>query len=496
MFEVKAGSGRVARPRPGAEQLAADDGFVLERAGREARSHAGVGADRFVEVEVVVGCRGDGARAVGDGREGERKGAVGAPAADLGVGRDARGEVVLEAQHAVGFGDELEQPRRVVVVLRIGGGRQLKAGAEERAALRARDVAVGVADVGVDAGVLAAEVEARRQVEQRVGLVGDRRVATHERRIEAQARAVVRPEAAAEIDVAAELAVAGIARRELGDGRHGRALGREVDGAADRPVGRHAAQHRRGPAEHFYAVDAGQVDVEDRRHAVQAVERHVAGAEQEAADLHAVVVGALGVERPDRRIVVDRIDQGARLVPLDVLLGIGRRAERRVHVVAIAELADAAAARDVAAGIDGQGIADLGLRRRRVGLHAHRVELHGAAGVGPAGDRHGVGRREAIGHTGARQQPLQGLLGGHGAADGAAGLARHGSGVDGDLQAGLLAEGGQRLGERLGRDVERRGATGLGFQRRGLDGRRLRRCLGGDEHADRRQGDRCQLEFR
>ena len=177
-----------------------------------------------------------------------------------------------------------------------------------------------------------------------------------------------------------------------------------------------------------------------------------------------------GHARPQCRVAGQHVGQGAGLLVLHVLLGVGRLAERRVHEVAVAEQADLAAARDLAAGIGGRQVADLGLRRRRGGLHAHGIELHGARARTGSGTRHrdGIGRGELVGQARSGEELAQRLLRRHRAVHAAARLAGDSRRIDGDLHAGLAAERRQRLRQRLRGDVEIGGAACLRLERRFL----------------------------
>ena len=230
-----------------------------------------------------------------------------------------------------------------------------------------------------------------------------------------------------------------------------------------------------------------QIDRVLRGDAIQAVERHVVRPEREATNDERVAVGALGVQRADRRVVGDRFVDRPRLVVLNILLRVGRRAERRVHVVAVAERTDAAATRHLAAGEGRHQVADLRLGRCHIALHVDRIELEGAgrhrrAGAGT--DGHGVagdGRCQA----GSEEQAIDCLLGRHAAARARARLALHNGAAYRDLPAALLAEQSEGARQRLRRDVEGADRRGL----RLLDGwnllcrRHARQC---------RRGHRCR----
>ena len=165
-----------------------------------------------------------------------------------------------------------------------------------------------------------------------------------------------------------------------------------------------------------------------------------------------------GKSRAHRRIVDQHVANGLRLLVLRLLRRVARLVERRVHHRAIAEQAELAAGRDLAAGIGRRQVVDHRLRRHGKALHLHRIELQArpAACSPRAGplqrDRGGV--REAVGKARASQQRAERLIGCHRSDDAGRRCAAHEGGIDADLQARLTAEGGQAVVQGLGRDVE------------------------------------------
>lgn len=194
-------------------------------------------------------------------------------------------------------------------------------------------------------------------------LVIDAGVAFALRQVDPRAEAIVFPETLADIEVMTDapfaVDVGGVtAQRHIAG-----AFWLQVDAAADAGTGRgHAVDEGIGAFEHFHAFQCIGGNDLPGQDAVQAVIGNIIAIEWQAAnheDLR-LVGEARGLAH--RGIVEQHIGNVFRLLVLDQLLGVGRRAEWHVHHVLIAQHAQLAAARDLTASIDrGQGVGGWGL---------------------------------------------------------------------------------------------------------------------------------------
>ena len=91
----------------------------------------------------------------------EHRGVVAAPGAGLDEAGQAFEDIVLEAQGAVDVVALQPLPGLIGAALRVGRRWQRHAGRQEHAALESADVALQVADVGIEPRPLAAIVQAR-----------------------------------------------------------------------------------------------------------------------------------------------------------------------------------------------------------------------------------------------------------------------------------------------------------------------------------------------
>lgn len=482
----------VLRPDLRLHVVADQSRLVPDRTGIEDAAQPGFRGQHLGVLQELPGGQGRGVAAVVDDVlvEEDRRD-VGALGADLEEAGEPGRNVVLEAQRAVQVVGLQALPWLIGASVGIGRRRELHPCRHEDAALEGADVASQETDITVDPRRVATEVEAQRQGQPLRRLIVHRRLAAGIGRVGPQTDRLVGTEAAADIDRAAELGIGQIERARLGNRLVGGALGHQVDGAAD-GARQGAVQKGRGAAEHLDPFDAGRVRLAGHD-AVKAAQPVVVVGHEDAAD-HGAVVEHVAV-RPAQAnggIAGEHVGQRARLLTLDVFLGVDRLAERRVHEVAVAEQADLAAARDLAAGVGGRQVADLGLRWRRARLHAHGIELHGAR-PGRARDRDGIGGGELVRQTRASEELAQSLFRRHRAVDAAARLAGDGRRINGDLHAGLSAERCQGLRERLRRDVEARCATGLGLGLLALRRLCLCECCRCRPHRDGRQQQRSGI---
>ena len=117
-----------------------------------------------------------------------------------------------------------------------------------------------------------------------------------------------------------------------------------------------------GAFEHFHALQRIGGNDLPGQYAVQAVIGNIIAIERQAANHEDLRLVGEARGLPHRGIVEQHIGVVFRLLILDQLLGVGRRAERHVHHVLIAEHAQLAAARNLTASVDrGQGVGCRGL---------------------------------------------------------------------------------------------------------------------------------------
>ncbi len=234
---------------------------------------------------------------------------------------------------------------------------------EERG--RRRDVLRRMVDVERGAEAVAAIVDAEGGHAHLDGVLVERRVAVAVGAVEAHAPFLEGAEAAADIEMRADLRVAVVARGDAGERLVVGALGDEVDGAADAAG---AAAEERGRAEqHLHALQALREAAAGVGEVEQPVEGGVEVGHREAADEVRV---ALAVGRrvvAHGRVVLDDVGDGARLLVADQLLRVARHAERRLQDRAVAERPEPGAGRDLTADVR-DGRLPHGARLRRLSL--------------------------------------------------------------------------------------------------------------------------------
>ena len=298
-------------------------------------------------------------RSVGPGRRvGEDIGLLAAAAADSRPGGDVVAEVELAAGDAeqlflVGVGPGLGEVVRGVRRGRDGAGR-----GHGRA--RGVDAVILPAEVGREAGAVAAPVEAQADDAELAVLVLDRALAVAAGEVETDAVFGVGAEAAGDVGGDIPLTTAFETDRGARQGIGARPLGRQVEGAADaRAAGSRAVEEGGRPVEDLDPLQELRRHELARQDAVEAVVRHVVGVNREAADDVELLEIAEALGDADGGVVLEHVGDAAGLLVAGQLLRIGGDGEGGVELRQGAEQADPGAARDLAALI-GAGNTDLG----------------------------------------------------------------------------------------------------------------------------------------
>ncbi|MNI33749.1 hypothetical protein D3C73_877100 [compost metagenome] len=427
---------------------------MLDAAGAEAGRQAGVAAARLrirvvvrrhdVEVAVLVHRLAHAGRADGN-REDLPHLAVAIPRRD--VAGEVVGEVIFQARHdgAValrqsGAGVEVD-----VSIRRRGQFRHVGLPADLRAEVL--DHVFLVDGVGRPAQARAAIVDTQGAHVQALRAVLQRGFTAALDAIEAQAPGIVFAKAAAQVKLAGEVGLAGIAQRGARQWFVVGALGHHVDGAADAAIGRNAAHEGAGALQHFHPLQDLHRHAAGRHQAIQAVDADVAAAHGKAANLEVFTKAAGRGQRADRGVVHDHVGQRAGLLVIQQFRGVVDRAERRIHHVFGPQQTQAAARGKLPAGIGRGKLA------QNAGRYRHGFQLHRAA--------HGLGARQ--GHViaiarvldaRALQQLAQRLFRRQIARDGARILAGQHILRIKDLQGRLRAQLQQRIAQGLRGNVD------------------------------------------
>lgn len=305
-------------------------------------------------------------------------------AAEGRIGRPVLRDVVLGADRPVDVFQRRIRPRLREVRRGRRHRRQRRTGQRDRAAALV-DALLLVAEIGFHAQVVALVVQAQREQALLTAFIVDGRIATARHRVHANAKLLLVAEAAAHVEMAAGLAVAGVVEGALGDRRRRGVLGHQVYRAAHRGAGgRYTGQEGVGAAEHFHAFQAFGRGQLARGDAEQAVVAQIVRTQREAA--HHEGFGKVAEARTDAdgRIVGQHLAHRVGLLVLDLIGRVRRDAERHVHEVLVAQQADAGAACHLAAGIRrGQ------LVRRALALDGHGGQrlLRGRGGLLREGQR-------------------------------------------------------------------------------------------------------------
>ena len=404
-----------------------------------------------------------------------------------------RCDVVLDAAH---HGRVMQVQLRAGIEIAVAGGGVRNGGdRRQEADLRTEVVDALVLAVGIErpAQPAAAIVQADRADGLFGAAVVQRRLAVLVGAVEAHAPFLVLAEAAADVRLHAQLRLAlegaGQARQRFVAG----ALGDDVDRAADAAARADAVHQRARALEDLDTLHHQRGHPVRRRHAVEAVQTHVAARHGIAADLEILAEAAAGGQRAHRGLADDHVRKRAGLRVLQHLGGVVGGAERHVHHVGCAQHAQAAAARNLAAGI--------GCRQSAVaggGHHGGRGQ-HRDAIAGIRGPRRGIDDIGAVrlldGH-----QPRIGQQRVEAAAHRVVALQARAAAAGGQLRlerqhdAGLAAEAAERIFERAGGDViaaacRRR----LGVRDRG-NGQRRRGNGGAEGDVPRRAGQQLAPE--
>ncbi|MNX45990.1 hypothetical protein D3C86_765200 [compost metagenome] len=397
--------------------------------------------------------------------------------ADRAVHRPVRRQVIFGAQRARPFLGFPVGPGREEIAARVGRGTDVHARRrrEQQAAARVGG-AVLVVDVAIHAEAFALVIQAQRHRAQVfLGAVLGQ-VTAAAGHVQAHAPFLAVAVAARQVGVGTELRVADVAQGVAVQRFVSGAFGHQVDRPAHRAVRRHAVEQRVGTAQHFHALDTDQRTGVARRHAIQAVERHVVVKQREAADVEFVAPRAARIGVAHRRVVDQHVADVLRLLVFDQLGGVLRGAEGRVHVAHIAQQADAAARGHLAARIGGRQAA-----AQRAAGHGNGFQ-RGGARLGDGGQAELVGRLARGAQAGAGQGLAQGVGAGIASAHAAALAACQQLRRGGQQDAGFIGQAGQHLPHGGGGYVERQqfaGLAGARGRRLGMQGRR----------PDRRQGE-------
>lgn len=266
--------------------------------------------------------------------------------------------------------------------------------------------------------------------------------------------------------------VRGVGGRDLRVRLGARALGHDIDRAADAVVGHHAVEQRRRSLDEFDALGQFGVDAHRRQHAVQATVGDVLRGRGEAAHryLLGIAVGAVELHRGIGQ--ADHVGQALRPPVLHVAAGIGLGGERGIEEIRIAEKTELGTPGDLGPGI----------RLRQVG----RARVAADHGDGRQGGRplifsrrgghrpRGLAQRIAaigIAHRlqpGALQQGSKAGLGRVRAIQAGAPAPLQQRGIRRQFHPRLHGKGIERLAQRAGRHVDAARLLGPGAGRLGL----------------------------
>ncbi len=260
-------------------------------------------------------------------------------------------EVKLAVNGAEGVIGAGFAPGLCVVMAHIVGARHPGIGADLYTFLWRVGVALGVAYIRGKAQALAAKIQAQHGHFTLDTLVIPFGITGLLHAIETQAKCVVLTKAPSHIHRATGLAAGGPGTGQRGDVLVGGALGHYVDPAADAAARRDAVEQLARAFEDIDALGHFHVDGVSRQHAIEAVVGHIAVEQAEPANGELLVAPARRVGGAHRRVAGNQLAEGARLLVLHRLGGIGGHAERRFHKVTRAEQTLRSAARHLAAGI-------------------------------------------------------------------------------------------------------------------------------------------------
>ena len=208
-----------------------------------------------------------------------------------------------------------------------------------------------MAHVSGQAHALAAEIDSGHGKAELSRLAVDWCVALAVNAVEAQTDAVVGAEATAHVDMRADLAVRGIRRGDLRERLLGRAFRHDIDRAADRAAGGYSVQERVGASEDLHTLDDFRRNELPRQDAVHAAVSDIVVVHREAPYEKRIGIGAERFNQAHRRIVLNYVADGSRLLVLDELLRVRLHVERVVEEVLVAQEPGASSAAHLTSGI-------------------------------------------------------------------------------------------------------------------------------------------------
>ena len=244
--------------------------------------------------------------------------------------------------------------------------------ARRHAGARGLELVLLVADIGRHAHIARAPVEAQAQRREAAVLAVDGRAAVAAHRVQAQAGAVVGAEAARQIDRGRGLAARLHAQVDAVQRLIARALGHQVDRAAQVAAARgRTVEKSAGAMQHFDALEEFGRHILARQQAVQAVVGQVVRIHRQAPQHIEFLEIAEAARTAHGRVVEQHFANALGLLVADQRIRIAGQLERRVHDVLLAQQAHAPALGNLPAGKRlGQAFG----RRIGAGLDGHRLQ--------------------------------------------------------------------------------------------------------------------------
>ena len=348
----------------------------------------------------------DRARARGgvvQGEVGQRVGLLPVAPAQGGPGGDGVACVVLGAQGGVNVALVGIRPGLGEVGLHIRRRGHVRHARERDVGARLVQAVVLPADVGGDARAAAAPVQPQRGQREFGFFMVNGRAALAARQVQADAAGLLRPEAARHIQRGLLFAAAARAQLHARKRLVGRALGQQIERAAQAPAaGRRAIEKGRCASQHFHALEQLGGDVLARQQAIQAVVGRVVRADDEAAHEIRLLKIAKAARHAHAGVVLQHIAHAARLPVGNQLAGVAGDGKRRVHRILRAQQPHARAARHLPAGIGARQAFGRGIG---AGAHRHGLQRGVIRGIvrfgaglglgGQTGRQGGQGQRAA-----------------------------------------------------------------------------------------------------
>ena len=322
---------------------------MVDRAGCDVEADADVGREDVVLAHVV--------EAICAQRPVRRRVRVGQDivllAAAAAEGRPD-GQVVIDVELAA---DDAEQLFLVGIgpglgEVDVGGRRGRNRAVRGDRRTRRVNAVVLPAEVGREPGAVAAAVDAEAQHLQFAVLAVDRGLAVAGGEVQTAAPFAVFSEAAREVAGGVQGVAAVPTQGQAVERQAARPLRRQVDGAAHvRAAGRRTVQEGGRAVEDLDPFDQLGRHELARQDAIQAVPGHVVGIDREAAHNVQLLEVSEALGDPHHRIVLQHVADAAGLLVPGQLLCVAGEGERRGHHVLRTEHPDAAARRDLSAGI-------------------------------------------------------------------------------------------------------------------------------------------------